>query len=88
MGNYNNNAKEEFITRYLNRLNTVVDQNTLNIMKDTFWSVSYDFSFQQIECTDVSTTDGSQTKYLFNYFSIGKLSSGMAACSIEQYRLW
>ena len=87
MENCNSNAKEEFITRYLNKLSTVVDQNTLNIMKDAFWSVSYDFSFQQIECTDVSTTDGSQTKYLFNYFSIGKLSSGMAACSIEQYRL-
>ena len=87
MENYNNNAKEEFITRYLSKLSTIFDQKSLSIMKDMFWSVSYDFSFQQIKCTDVSTTDGSQTEYLFNYFSIGKLSSGMTTRSLEQYKL-
>ena len=46
---YKNNVyiKREYYIRKLNRLSTVVDQNILNIMKDTFWSVSIE---QSIRC--------------------------------------
>ena len=42
------NAKEEFITRYLNKLSTVVDQNTLNIIKDAFGLCRMIFHFNKL----------------------------------------
>lgn len=79
-------GKEEMITMYLNEIMERFDGSDLQYLKDKFWAVSFNFCVDRIDSTEISTTNGETTEILFNYFRIGKLSSGKAEGTIDQYR--
>lgn len=47
----------------------------------------YNYSISEITSAELSTTNGSTTRELFNYFAIGKLSSNKSKESLKQYWL-
>ena len=79
-------AKEEMITMYMNEIMERFTGEELRYLKDKFWAVSFNFSIDKIQSTEVSTTNGETTEKLFNYFAVGKLSSGKSLGTIDQYR--
>lgn len=78
------NAKEQLINDLVMKL---ADKVGIGIgeLKNIITMELYNYSVDKIETTDLSIGDGSVTISLFNYFKIGKLSSGMQKNSIRRY---
>lgn len=78
------NAKEQLINDLVMKL---ADNVGISIgeLKNIITMELYDYSVEKIETTEISVGDGSVTASLFNYFKIGKLSSGMQQDSIRRY---
>lgn len=79
-------VKEELLTMYMNEIMERFNGDDLKFLKEKFWGVAYNFSINKIKSTEISTTNGETTERLFQYFRIGKLSSGKSEDTINQYR--
>ena len=79
-------AKDELIMMYMNECMERFSGEDLKFLKEKFWMVSYNFSVEQIESTELTTTNGNTTDLLFEYFRIGKMSSNKSDLTIDQYR--
>lgn len=77
-------TKEDLINSLVIRL---ADSSNIPIreLKNAIAGELYEYSVEKVECTEVSTGDGSVTEYLMNYFTVCKLSANMAESSIKQY---
>lgn len=85
-GIFMSSAKDEFVTMYVNEIMERFNGEDLKYLKDKFWLVAYNFSVEEIKTTELSTTTGETTEHLFQYFRVGKLSSGKSEATIDQYR--
>ncbi len=78
-------TKEDLINSLVIRL---ADNTDISVreLKNVIAGELYDYSVEKIDCTELSTGDGSTTEYLMNYFTVGKMSANMAEASIMRYR--
>ena len=60
---------------------------TVKDLRQTISTELFNYSINEIETTDLITTDGSVTNALFQYFAIGKLSSNKTQDTLKQYKL-
>lgn len=78
-------AKDEMLMQYMKACMERFSSDDLKFLEEKFWMVSFNFSVQTIDSTELATTDGQTTELLLDYFRIGKLSSGKSSSTIEQY---
>lgn len=77
-----------FITTFLLKLTEQINGSELIFIRDTLQAVLYDYAISHVQDTGLITVnDGKTTSDLMKYFKMGKLSSGMAERSIEQYEI-
>lgn len=81
------NAKESLITKFLLKVADRIGNGNLAFIRDQLSAVLYGYEVSEIEHTEVTNTyTGETTAALIRYFSIGKISAGMALNSLEQYQ--
>lgn len=78
------NSKEQLINALVVKLADKVEIS-IGELKSILTMELYDYSVEKIETTELSIGDGNVTASLFNYFKIGKLSSGMQLNSLRRY---
>lgn len=78
-------TKEDLINSLVIRL---ADSTNISVreLKNAIAGELYDYSVEKVECTELSTGNGSATDYLMNYFIVGKMSANMAEGSIQRYK--
>ena len=78
-------TKEELINSLVIRL---ADSSNISVreLKNAIAGELYEYSVSKIECTELTTGDGSVTNALMNYFEVGKLSANMSENSLQRYR--
>lgn len=80
-------AKESMVTKFLMKVADRIGNGNLAFLRDQLSAVLYGYDVKEIEHTEVTNTyTGETTAALIQYFSIGKISAGMAMNSLEQYQ--
>ena len=82
------NAKNNLTATFLLKISERIGDTDLVFIRDQLLAVLYNYSVEEIQSTEItSVNDGRTTRDLFEYYRVGKLSSGMSEKSIEQYRI-
>jgi site-specific recombinase XerD len=79
-------TKDELINALVVKL---ADETNMSI-KDLRQAISmelFNYSINEIDTTELTTTNGNTTNALFQYFAVGKLSSNKSQETLKQYRL-
>ena len=79
-------AKEKLQLEILTAMRNMVDETQLQILKSTLESKMYNYSVREIKNTELAVYEGSKTDKLWDYFSMGKLSSKKQPETVAQYR--